>query len=73
MPLNFVRVEVSRLISLCESVMVRDSSAIISEATKVALGPLLLLHGNGNDFDLVVSKADLHLELVGHHKFVSFN
>ena len=73
LPLDFVWVEVPRLISLSEGVMVSDSCTIVSEATKVAFGPLLLLDGDGDDFDLVVGEADLNFELVGHDEFVSFN
>lgn len=47
--------EVSRLISLCERVMVSDTSAIVTEATEVALGSLLFLYGNSHNFDLIVS------------------
>ena len=65
--------EVSSLISLCEGVMVSDSCTIVSEATKVAFGPLLFLDGDGDDFDLVVGEADLHFEFVGHDEFVGFN
>ena len=65
--------EVSCLISLCESVMVCDSSTIVSEASKIALGPLLLLDGDGHNFDLVVSEANLHFKLVRHDELVSFN
>ena len=65
--------EVSCLISLSESMMVCDSSTIVSEASKIALGPLLLLDSDGHNFDLVVCEANLHLKLVRHDELVSFN
>ena len=65
--------EVSCLIGLREGVMVRDSSAIVAEATEVALRPLLFLYGDGHDFDLVIGEADLDFKLVRHHELVSFN
>ena len=73
MTLDLVRVEVAGLIGLSESMMVSDACSIISEAAKVRLWPLLLLDSNCHDFDLVVGKADLNFELVGHNKFISFN
>ena len=65
--------EVSCLISLCEGVMVRDASTIITEAAEVALGSLLFLDGDGHDFNLIIGESDLNFELVGHHELVRFN
>ena len=65
--------EVSCLISLCEGVMVRDARSIVTEAAEVALGPLLFFHGNGDNFDLVVSETNLDFKLIRHHELVSFN
>ena len=73
MPLDFVRMEVSCLIGLREGVMVRDSSAIVAEATEVALRPLLFLYGDGHDFDLVIGEADLDLKLVRHDELISLD
>ena len=53
--------------------VVRDARAVISEAAKVWLGPLLLLDSDCHDFDLVISEADLDFELVGHNEFISLN
>ena len=65
--------EVSCLIGLREGVVVRDASAIISEAAEVLLGSLLFLDSNSHDFDLIIGETDLNFELVGHHKLVRFN
>ena len=73
MSLNLVRVEVAGLISLSECMVVSDARAVISEAAKVWLGPLLLLDSDCHDFDLVISEADLNFELVGHDELVSLN
>jgi len=70
---DFIGVEVSSLISLRESVMVSDSRAIVTETSKVALGSLLFLDSDSHDFNLIVSKADLKLKLVRHHKLISLN
>ena len=73
LPLDLVWMEVSCLISLCEGVMVRDARSIVTEAAEVALGPLLFFHGNGDNFDLVVSETNLDFKLIRHHELVSFN
>ena len=65
--------EVSRLIRLSEGVMIRDARAIVTETTEVAFGSLLLFNGDSDNFDLVVSEADLNFELVWHDEFVSFD
>ena len=65
--------EVSCLIGLREGVVVRDASAIISEAAEVLLGSLLFLDSNSNDFDLIIGETDLNFELVGHNEFISLN
>ena len=71
--LDLVRVEVSSLIGLCERVMVGDSGPVVPETSKVGLRSLLLFNSDSHDLDLVVGKADLNFELVGHDEFVGFN
>lgn len=65
--------EVASLVSLGKSVMVRDSSSIVTETTEIALGSLLLLDCNSDDFYLVICKADFDLKLVWHDKFICLN
>lgn len=69
----FIGVIVGDLISLRKGVVVSNTRTIISEATKVRLGSLLLFYVHCNDFDLVVGKSDFYFELVWHNKFVSFD
>lgn len=71
--LNFVRVEVSRLIGLSESMVVGDTVAIVAETSEVRLRALLLLDCNSDDFDLVISKADFDLKLGWHLELVRLN
>ena len=69
----FIRVIVGDLISLRKGVVVSNTRTIVSEATKVRLGSLLLFDVHCNDFDLVVGKSDFYFELVWHNEFVSFD
>jgi len=50
--------------------MVRDAGPVVAEASKVGLRPLLLLNGYSHDLHLVVSQANLHLELRRHLELV---
>ena len=65
--------EVPRLISLCEGVVVCDAVAIVAETTEVRLRALLLLHGHCHDFDLIVGEADLNFKLWRHLELISLN
>lgn len=69
----FIGVIVGDLISLRKGVVVSNTRTIVSEATKVRLGSLLLFDVHCNDFDLVVGKSDFYFELVWHNEFVSFD
>ena len=65
--------EVAGLIGLSEGMVIGDARAVISEAAKVCLRPLLLLDGYCHNFDLIIGKADLDFKLVGHNEFISLN
>ena len=71
--LDLVRMEVPRLIGLCEGVVVRDAVAIVAEASEVRLRALLLFHGHCHDFDLVVGEANLNFKLWRHLELISLN
>ena len=73
MTLDLVWVEVLGLICLSEGVMVSDTISVISKATEVGLRPLLLFNGDSDNLDLVVSKSDFDLKLVGHDELISLN
>ena len=46
---------------------------VVSETTEVWLWSLLFLNCNCHNLNLIVSKSDFDLELVGHYEFVGFN
>ena len=53
--------------------MISDSRAVVTVATEVRLGSLLLLNLDSHDFDLVVRETNLNFKLIRHDEFVSFN
>jgi len=71
--LELVGMVVGDLIGLGEGMVVSDAGAVVTETAEVGFGPLLLIDCYSNDFNLVVGHADFDLELVGHHKLVSFD
>jgi len=71
--LDFIWVEILRLVGLREGVMVSYSTPVVPETSEVGLGALLLLYLDSHDLHLVVGEADLNLELVGHDELISFD
>lgn len=61
------------LVGLREGMMIDVARLVVTEATEVRLGPLLLLDLDVDTLDLVILHADLDLELIGHDESVSFN
>ena len=53
--LDFVGVEVSRLISLRECMMISDTISIVSETSEVWLGSLLFFNSDSHNFNLIIS------------------
>jgi hypothetical protein len=69
----FIWMIVGDLVSLRKSVVVSNTRTVVSEATKVRLGSLLLFDVHCNYFDLVVGKSNFYFELVWHNEFISFD
>ena len=71
--LNLIGMEVARLVSLSECMMVSDTWSIVSETTKISLRSLLFFNSYCHNFDLIVCKSDFDIEFVGHDELISFD